>query len=807
MPASLPRDALPCLTAWLAGFAFTLTSLAAGPAELIAGGAGSAIFDRIMVSEATPDDENQLAEDDQSPYQRPGGPRDDEGGFKLRIIPHWSPDSSSFWYRNDLPRGEREFILVDIEKGIRTTAFDHARLAAALADAGLLAVRAASLSLEELEFNLIDGAFVFRIDGKDWRCEKSSYALTEVRDRKIRTEDRRLPPTDGRAVRGFRRGFAGAPRGDRKIASPDGRWTASIREFNVFVHSNNNGPDVQLSGDGSEQRRYDLLEWAPDSTALVAFRIEPGERKEVHLVESSPAGGGRAKLHSRPYDLPGDRLTSYELHFFDIENQKEISCQVDKIDFGRPNLHWRRDGHVLAYEKFDRGHQRFRLIAIDAHSGRNRNLIDEMSEMFIWSAHTEGVDVRHATWLEKTDEIIAASERDGWRHLYLIDASDGKVSARITRGEWVVRGVDRIDEENRQIWFRAGGITPDQDPYLIHYCRINFDGTGLVDLTEGDGTHTIQFSPDHRYVVDTRSRVDMPPVHELRRVADGSLICELERGDVGALEATGWRPPEVFRAKGRDGTTDIWGIICRPRDFDPSKKYPVLEDIYAGPQGAFVPKSFSTRDRYRALNDLGFVVVKIDGMGTAHRSKAFHNVCWKNLKDAGFEDRILWIKAAASKYPYLDLDRVGVYGTSAGGQNAAGAVLFHPEFYKAAVANCGCHDNRLDKASWNEQWMGYPVGPCYSECSNIDNAHRLRGKLFLIVGEMDNNVPPESTFRFADALIKAGKDFEYLMVPGGGHGINGPYVQRRMQDFFVRHLLGREPPDRNAGDNNTGGGS
>ena len=254
---------------------------------------------------------------------------------------------------------------------------------------------------------------------------------------------------------------------------------------------------------------------------------------------------------------------------------------------------------------------------------------------------------------------------------------------------------------------------------MIHYYRVNFDGTGLVALTEGNGNHSIQYSPDRKYLIDTYSRVDMAPVHELRRVADGKLVCELEKADITELQASGWQPPEVFVAKGRDGTTDIWGIICRPAHLDPSKKYPVIEYIYAGPQGSFVPKTFSPARRFAALTDLGFIVVQIDGMGTANRSKAFHDVCWHNLKDAGFPDRILWHQAVAGKYSYYDTDRVGIYGTSAGGQNSTGAVLFHPDFYKVAVSACGCHDNRMDKASWNEQWMGYPVGPQYAACSNI----------------------------------------------------------------------------------------
>jgi dienelactone hydrolase len=282
----------------------------------------------------------------------------------------------------------------------------------------------------------------------------------------------------------------------------------------------------------------------------------------------------------------------------------------------------------------------------------------------------------------------------------------------------------------------------------------------------------------------------MPPVHELRRTADGKLVCDLEK-------ATGSVTTEVFSAKGRDGVTDIWGTISRPRNFDPAKKYPVIEYIYAGPHNSHVPKRFSPFERFTTLTDLGFIVVQIDGMGTANRSKKFHDVCWKNLKDAGFPDRIAWHKAAAAKYPYYDATRVGIYGTSAGGQNSTGALLFHGDFYKAAVSACGCHDNRMDKASWNEQWMGYPVGPHYAASSNIDNAAKLTGKLLLIVGEMDTNVPPESTYRLVGALIKANKDFDFVMVPGMGHSDGGAYGRRRLNDFFVKHLQGKEPPNRN----------
>jgi dipeptidyl aminopeptidase/acylaminoacyl peptidase len=587
------------------------------------------------------------------------------------------------------------------------------------------------------------------------------------------------------------------PAGEMRNAtrSPDGKWTAFLREHNVHVRSEADGKEKALTQDGKPDRGYGRLEWAPDSQGLIGWRMEPGDKKEVYLVQSSPPGGGRAVLKTNGYPLPGDKFATFELSVFDVANGKQIKPPTEPVDFGSPGLRWNRDGFRCTYEKMDRGHQRFRIVEVDTRTGTVRNLIDEKTQTFIWTAHTEGLKMKLVTYLDKTDEILHVNETSGWRHLYLVDAKAGAVKNPVTKGEWVLRAIDRIDEEARQVWFRASGVFPGQDPYLIHFGRVNFDGTGLVFLTEGHGQHAITFSPDSRFIIDSYNRVDLPPVTELRRVSDGKLVCALEKADVSDAE---WKPSEVFVAKGRDGKTDIWGIIERPANFDPNKKYPVIEDIYAGPQDSYVPKTFSTGRRYAGLTDRGFIVVKIDGMGTANRSKAFHDVCWKNLKDAGFPDRILWIKAAAAKYPYIDATRVGIYGTSAGGQNAAGAVLFHPEFYTAAVANCGCHDNRMDKASWNEQWMGYPVGPHYAENSNIDNAHRLRGHLFLIVGELDNNVPPESTYRFVDALIKANKDVDFLLVPGGGHGAGGGYASRRREDFFVRHLQGVQPPNRNS---------
>ncbi|HEY9427120.1 MAG TPA: prolyl oligopeptidase family serine peptidase, partial [Gemmatimonadaceae bacterium] len=403
-------------------------------------------------------------------------------------------------------------------------------------------------------------------------------------------------------------------------------------------------------------------------------------------------------------------------------------------------------------------------------------------------------------------EIIWMSERDGWNHLYLYDGASGKVKNQITKGNWLVRGVDWVDTTGRQVWFHASGMYEGKDPYFVHYYRINFDGSGLTTFTDADAMHEVAYSPDHKYYVDLYSRVDLPAVMELRRTSDRSKVMDLEHADASRLLATGWRPPEVFTAKGRDGKTDIWGVIIRPTNFDSTKKYPVIENIYAGPQGSFVPKSFGVQAGMQAQAELGFIVVQIDGMGTSNRSKAFHDVAWKNLADAGFPDRILWHKAVAAKYPYYDISRVGIYGTSAGGQNSMGAVLFHPEFYDVAVSAAGCHDNRMDKIWWNEQWMGWPIGPQYAASSNIENAYRLQGKVLLVVGEMDKNVDPSSTMQLVNALIKADKQFDLLVVPGMGHGSGGEYGEVKRFDFFVHNLLGVEPPDHNAQVATVGGG-
>jgi dipeptidyl aminopeptidase/acylaminoacyl peptidase len=709
--------------------------------------------------------------------------------FRTSVTPHWSADGERFWYRVDTAKGEWEFIAVDAAKGVRQRAFDHARLAAALAKIGDQEVPAKALPIDVLALDP-DGKFVrFNAFGKRYEC---SLPDNEVREAGKEEPD----PTPPAKAKGKGKFKQNPQRRGPSSTSPDGKWTAVFKEHNLWLKENATGDETVLTKDGTERDGYGSAYWSPDSSRLVVLRTAKGDQRKVYLIESTPADHRFPKLHTLDYAKPGDKVPVVKPHLFQVDGFKEIPVAdtLFKNPYEMTRFHWDTDSKEFVFLFNERGHQALRLIGINGSTGQARAMIDEKSDTFI--------DYAGKFFLEElpgTGELIWMSQRDGWNHLYLYDRASGTVKNQITKGEWLVRGVDRVDREKRQIWFRAGGIYADQDPYHVHYCRINFDGTGLVKLTAGDGTHTVRYSPDGGFLIDSYSRVDLAPITELRRTSDGSLVCTLETGDMSALVKAGWQVPERFVAKGRDGKTDIYGVIYRPSNFDPTKKYPVIEAIYAGPQGSFVPKDFRSFYRPQVMAELGFILVQIDGMGTSNRSKAFHDVCWKNLGDSGFPDRILWIKAAAKKYQFMDIGKVGIYGGSAGGQSALRALLAHGDFYYVAVADCGCHDNLIDKIWWNELWMGYPLGPHYTEQSNVTNADKLTGKLLLTVGELDKNVDPVSTMQVVHALIKAGKDFDLLVVPGAGHGIGeSAYAARRRKDFFVRHLLGVTPPDRNA---------
>jgi dipeptidyl aminopeptidase/acylaminoacyl peptidase len=757
-------------------------------------------------------------------------------------------DADRLWYRKSVTGGN-EFVLVTVSTKAKTAPFDHARIAEALN--AVTNGRATALTLPFTAFTF-DGDRAVRISfgGFAYECVLSSYQCSRTGPavvpgaggrggaspvpggaEALATDDVWEVPSEdwdedrsqelelfAARLRLAQAQTAGQAQVDTNVLrSPDGSREVYVQNYNLWVRpvpANGTRPTgVQLTWDGSEGNAYVLgagnnraVRWSPDGKKLAALRVTPGYQRMVRFIETSPSDQLQPKWREQYYQKPGDVVTRRDPVLIDVES-KRVTV-VDNTLF--PNayaitaLAWWDDSRGFTFEYNQRGHQVYRVIEVDAQTGKARALISEEPQTFFSyrppdDALGSGGGTRWRRDIADGSEILWMSERDGWKHLYLVDGRAGRVKTQVTKGPWVVRNVHSVDTAARRIWFVASGRDAGQDPYFLKYHRINFDGTGLVSYTPEDGTHTVTWSPDTTYYVDQWQRPDLPTVTVLKRVSDQSVVMELERGDASALLAAGYQMAEPFVAKGRDGVTDIWGVIVKPTSFDPSKKYPVIEQIYAGPQGSFAPKTFQVSGATRLLAEHGFIVVQVDGMGTANRSKAFHDVAWRNLGDAGFPDRVLWHKAIAATYSWYDATRVGIYGGSAGGQNAMGAVLFHGDFYTAAFASVGCHDNRMDKIWWNEQWMGWPIAEHYERSSNMVNAHLLKGKLMLVVGELDTNVDPASTMQVVNALVRAQKDFELIVLPGQGHTNGGAYGVRRMTDFFVRSLTDQRGPERNGG--------
>ncbi|MCI6491221.1 MAG: S9 family peptidase [Prevotella sp.] len=653
--------------------------------------------------------------------------------FYTNANPRWQQDSDTFWYVRNTPDGD---VLVTVDAATLTETVER--------DKAVLEAK-----------------------------------LKEERDKLPRPSTRHWMEVDDE-------------KGSAPVPSPDGKWLAFIKNDNVFVRSTDGKEERQLSTLSTAGNYYSsYIQWSPDGKYLATCRIHPAEKRYVYYVESSPTDQLQPKLHKQEYAKPGDELRFKVPCIFSLDGTQRLIPDTrlfsNQFDLYGPS--WREDSKGITFEYNERGHKVYRILEMSAADGSVRPLVEETNDKYIFYNRL----FRHI--LKGGTQLIWSSERDNYNHLYLINTKDGSVAKQITCGQWYVRQVIKVDEDTKQIYFSASGVNKDEDPYLIHYYRIGFDGKNMTCLTPGEGHHKAWFSSSMKYLVDQYSMVNKAPVTVLRSAADGTILMTLDKADISRLEAEGWTAPEPFVAPGRDGKTPMYGIIQRPTNFDPTKKYPVIEYIYQGPGDQYVPKSFQAYNWWTtSLAELGFIVVMIDGMGTSFRSRSFENVCYKNLRDAAIPDHIAWIRAAAAKYPYMDIDRVGIYGMSAGGQESLSALLHFPDFYKCAYSACGCHDNRMDKIWWNEQWMGYPVDEHYKESSNVENAHLLKRPLMLVVGEMDDNVDPASTMQVAAALIKANKDFELVVIPGARHTMGEAYGEHKRYDFFVKHLLGVNPP-------------
>lgn len=597
---------------------------------------------------------------------------------------------------------------------------------------------------------------------------------------------------------------------DGRAQNPaDGSQCIIHRDNNLYlVTDNNDQAATAITQDGKDTCYYSSWgAWSADGRYYATVMIKPAPKHYVTYTMSSPRNQVQPIYSQLEYAKPGDSLNYRIPVVVDVQERRTIfpkSTQLFASQYNVTAPQWDEGCQTLTFEFNERGHKTFRVLEMDL-EGNVRTLIEEHNDKYVAYSRNWRQDLNSRFILWKSD-------RSGRAHLYLYDRKKDRLTP-VTSGDYWVRDIIHCETDAQgkgYVIFSANGkgcknmgkpassmdqsIT-EEDPYNIHYYRITLDGKHLVDLTPEKANHRATFSREHEAFIDTYSSITQAPVTVLRSAKDGKLIATLEKADISRLEESGWKPAEVFVAPGRDGKTDMWGIIQRPRNFDPSKKYPVIEYIYSGPGSQYVPKDFTPWLYNLAdLAELGFIVVQLDAMTTSYRTLDFEQVCYKNLKDAGFPDRIAWIKAAAARYPYMDISRVGIYGCSAGGQEALGALLFHPEFYKAGYAACGCHDNRMDKIWWNEQWMGYPVDSSYIECSNVENAHRLQGKLMLVVGEMDDNVDPSSSYQVVNALIKANKDFEFILLPGAHHTMGEYYGEHKRYDFFVKNLLGTDPP-------------
>lgn len=638
---------------------------------------------------------------------------------------------------------------------------------------------------------------------------------------------------------------AGVP-GD--LVSPDGRRSVFLREHDLWLRSPDDDTLSRLTDDGQEHYAYgrlagsstmavtlDRLEarmppvalWSPDSSKVLTHRLDERNVDSLHLLQYAPDEGNvRPVLHTYRYAMPGDEHKPLsELVIIDVDSGAATTVDLPPlpVTFLGPisdnRVWWDADSGKVYVLPREEGQKTLALLAANVATGEVVTLIEEHSDTYV-DAAADGTGPPSVRVLAN-GEIIWYSERDGWGHLYLYDGA-GKLIRQLTKGAWQVRSIVHVDEVERRVYFTGGGREAGRDPYLRHLYVVNLDGSDVVLLTPEDADHDIKvemsgiqamltpdapgpqevgFSPSGRYFVDSYSRPDLPPVTVVRSV-DGKLITTVEKADISALEAGGLTLPEPFSVTAADGKTTLYGTLFRPSNYDPEATYPVLDSIYPGPQMPRTQKTFigALFDRMEAqtLAELGFIVITIDGRGTPFRSKAFHDVSYGNLGQAGnLEDHIAGIRQLAERYRYMDLNRVGIYGHSGGGFASARAVLAYPDFYKVAVASAGNHDQRGYLLVWGGTYQGLLDGENYDNANNAYLAANLKGKLLLVHGDMDDNVHPALTLQLADALIKANKDFDFLLLPNANHAFAGSetYFARKRWDYFVRHLLGADPPE------------
>jgi predicted peptidase len=717
------------------------------------------------------------------------------------VRPNWLP-GDKFWYRTLTAQGS-EFILVDPIKKTRAAAFDQQKLASSLSTATGKKYEAAMLPFQSFDLSA-DGKFItFKADGKQWKCDLGSYQLTA---------DTSPDGGTGSATSAGRRQLRGN-RGN-SILSPDGTKAAFIKEYNLWVRDVKTNKQTQLTTDGIKDFGYatdnagwkssdnPILIWSPDSKKIATFQQDQRNVSDMYLVTTNV---GKPTLKSWKYPLPGDKeIATIQRVIIDVDNSKVIRLQIppdphraslsDDISSSGTfdDVNWNEDATKLAFVSTSRDHKQEKVRIADATTGVVREVFEETVPTQ-YESGWRGINWRY---LAKSNEIIWFSERDNWGHLYLYDATTGKLKSQITKGDWVLTDLLKVDEKKRELYFIADGRQP-ENPYFSQLCKIGFDGKHFEVLTPEAGNHQVTLSPSKDYFIDSYSKPDVPPVTVFRAM-NGKLIATLEKTDVSRLAATGWKPVTAFSVKAHDGKTDIYGLMFTPTHLDPNKKYPVIDYIYPGPQGGSVGSwSFSaSRGDNQALAELGFIVVEIEGTSNPLRSKSFHDMNYGNMAENTLPDQVTGIQQLAQKYPYMDISKVGIWGHSGGGFATAAAMFRFPDFFKVGISESGNHDNRNYEDDWGERYDGLAANSNYDAQANENYAKNLKGKLMLAHGLMDDNVPPQNTLLVVEALEKANKDYDLVIFPNSAHGYGGnsPYMMRRRWDYFVKNLLGAEPP-------------
>ncbi|MEO5829482.1 MAG: DPP IV N-terminal domain-containing protein [Rhodanobacter sp.] len=707
-------------------------------------------------------------------------------------------DDGQFWYVDHDASGDH-FVKMDVTSGKATPLFDQARLAAALGKASDKIVDASKLPMRSYQV-MADGRIDVGLRSKHYVCDLAAVEASCV-DRATLVKTGKEP---------------GA-------LSPDKKSEAFIRDWNLWLRDVASGKETQLTTDGIENFGYAtdnagwkhtdsaIVEWSPDSKQIATFQQDQRKTGEMYLVSTKV---GHPKLEKWKYPLVGDKdVTMIERVIIDVAAQKVLRLQMppdqhrsslcDDVscgpDGGWDDVKWAADGRTLAFVSTSRDHKHAWFRIADTNSGKVRTVFEEKVPTYFES----GNGAVNWRYLPETHEAIWFSERNNWGNLYLYDLNTGKLKHAITKGDGNVTEVLKVDPTTRTVWFRGVGRTNGVDPYYQQFFKVSLDGGKPVLLTPEAADHTVTLSPDGKAFVDAYSNPVTPPVTVLRSSLDGRKLADVATADISRLKAAGWVPPIPFTVKGRDGKTDLYGMMFKPSHFDASKKYPIIDYIYPGPQtGSVRGRSFSAaRGDHQSLAELGFIVVAIDGMGTPWRSKAFHDAYFEHVEDNTLPDQVIGLKELGKKYPWIDLERVGIWGHSGGGNATAGAMFHYSDFFKVGWAESGNHDNRNYEDDWAEKWQGLLVTDKdgktnYDAQANQSFAKNLKGHLMLVHGTMDDNVPPSSTLLVVDALIKANRNFDLLMIPNVRHGYAEatPYATRRRWDYFVQYLAGNTPP-------------